>query len=83
MHKYIIIEIDSINGMLMEAYLIEMAKRKKGRLAGPVEIIYLNPGLYHVTAHAASDDGKNVDGGIDSGLMTSKNIIRLRRSANN
>lgn len=51
---YNYIEIDSINGMPMEAYPIELAKRKKGRLAGPVEIIYLNPGLYHVTAHGVT-----------------------------
>ena len=51
---YNYIQVDDINGMPMDAYPIELAKRGKGLLASPVEIIYLPPGLYHVTAHGVT-----------------------------
>lgn len=53
-HVYNYIEVDSINGMPMDAYPVELAKKGKGLLASPVEIIYLKPGTYHVTAHGVT-----------------------------
>lgn len=53
-HVYNYIQVDDINGMSMDAYPVELANRGKGLLASPVEIIFLPPGLYHVTAHGVT-----------------------------
>lgn len=53
-HVYNYIEVDEINGMPMDSYPAELAKRGKGLLASPVEIIYLKPGTYRVTAHGVT-----------------------------
>lgn len=53
-HVYNYIQIVSINGMPMNAYPAELSKKGKGPLGSYVEIIYLEPGTYHVTAHGVT-----------------------------
>lgn len=51
---YNFIYVDDINGKTEDAYPLEYSKKGKGVLASNVEIIFLEPGNYHITAHGVT-----------------------------
>ena len=51
---YNYIKIDSINGKSMNDFFWQYGEKKKGLLAGKVELVYLEQGEYEIIAHGVT-----------------------------